>query len=160
MKQCRIFLYLLKKQSGFTLVELFLVMMLMGLSTAALVTQLDFSETRVHTATLKVSKDIQFAQNRAMVTGVMHGFRTVTGTQYEIYEETPGNPVQDPSTGLNMLIDLTNTYGAVNFGDVYQVEFDGLGSPTLGGGAAVTLALGEVNRTFTVEDNTGHINLP
>lgn len=145
---------------GFTLLELVLIVFLLSLTGVGVLISWDLSQPALHGATLKVVKDIRYAQSRAMVTGKMHGFRTLSNSQYEIYQESVGNPIKDPATGQNMQFNLSDAFGNVIFQGTYQVEFDLMGSPTLGGGSTMGLQFGALNKSFTVENNTGRLNLP
>ncbi len=144
---------------GFTVIELVMTLALMGIIAVGALS-IDFEGPSVHAATLKVMADIRYAQDRAMTTGTVHGFRTISTTQYEIYQTAPGTPITDPSTQSPMQINLDTEFTGVSFEDVYQIEFDTLGKPTQGGGQSVSLTSGQVTKTFSVSSNTGLLDLP
>lgn len=150
----------IQEQKGFTMLELTLIMLLMGIMTIGAYTMFSPQDIRVDTATLKVIHDIRFAQDRAMITGRNHGFRNTSATQYEIYDSSAGNPTTDPSTQSSMVINLNSNYPNVQFQGNYQWEFNSLGSPVLGGGSSMTLSNGTDTKTFSLTNNTGLINLP
>lgn len=147
-------------QRGSLVIELTLLAVLLSFFSVGMLTQADDPAAKVQTALMKVSNDVRYAQHRAMVTGLNHGFRTLDGTQYEIYQQTPGNPAQDPSTLGPMQINLANDYQNVAFSAGYQVEFDSKGSPVLGGGMNIFLANGTYSRSFQITNNTGMLVLP
>ncbi|MBF0492397.1 MAG: prepilin-type N-terminal cleavage/methylation domain-containing protein [Deltaproteobacteria bacterium] len=150
----------IKNKRGFSLLELIFTISLISILGLSVVSSSNTSDPTVQSAMLKVVSDIRFAQDRAIITGVNHGFRTISATQYEIYQLTPGNPVNDPSTSAPMQISLYQDYKNVNFARNYQVEFNSYGQPVLGGGLAVNLSKDSSSRTFTVTNNTGLIILP
>ncbi len=144
---------------GFTALEIILTMVLIGISSVALIQNWDSSQPATYSAVLQVGQDIRYAQSRAMVTGTAHGFRTLSNTQYEIYENAPGNPTEDPSTRDPMVKNLNDRFPGVQFQGTYQIQFDSLGSPTVGGGTAVSLTKGTANRSLTVANTTGMLQL-
>lgn len=149
-----------KAGNGFTLLELVLLMTLLGMVSVGVYSNMTPQLIHVDSATLKVVHDIRFAQDRAMITGRNHGFRTITSTQYEIYDTSPGSPTTDPSTQGPMTLTLTTDYPNVAFQSTYQLEFNSLGAPVIGGGTNVGLSNGTETKSFSLTNNTGLINLP
>ncbi len=150
----------LKTRNGFTLLELVLIMTLLSMVSVGVYSTMTPQVVHVDSALLKVVHDIRFAQDRAMITGRNHGFRTITANQYEIYDTSPGNPTTDPSTQSAMTISLATNFPNVVFQTTYQLEFDSLGAPVTGGGTSVGLSNGTETKTFSLTNNTGLINLP
>ena len=146
--------------AGFTMVELLLTSLLISIFTVGVVATWDLSQPSVQTSMLRVAQDMRYAQSRSMITGVPHGFRTLNGTQYEIYKGAPGNPASDPSTRMPMVVDLASRVPGTNFQGNYVVQFDQFGFPTLGGGSNVVLSHGNASRTLTVASTTGMIQEP
>lgn len=148
--------------SGFTLLELVLMMSLIAIVSVGVYSNISPRSMTMYVdaATLKVVHDIRFAQDRAMVTGRNHGFRSYSNNQYEIYDTSAGHPITDPSTQSDMVVSLGTDYPNVNFAANYQVEFDSLGSPVIGGGGSITLSNGTESKSFSLTSNTGLINLP
>ncbi|MCB1213992.1 MAG: prepilin-type N-terminal cleavage/methylation domain-containing protein [Deltaproteobacteria bacterium] len=149
----------LKKQAGITMIELILSMSLMGLVSVVAMNQWNFQRPAVYTSTLKVAQDIRYARHRAVLTGQAHGFRNISSTTYEVYEVSSGEAVRNPSTGQSMVIDLAEQFGQSTFQGNYQVEFDNIGSPTLGSGATISLASGDEMLSLSIEPDTGVVNL-
>ncbi len=148
--------------SGFTLLELVLMMSLIGIVSVGVYSNMTPHSMNMYVdaAVLKVVHDLRFAQDRAMITGRNHGFRSYSTTQYEIYDTSAGNPITDPSTQGSMVINLNSDYPNVAFAATYQVEFNSLGAPVIGGGGSVTLGNGTESKSFSLTSNTGLINLP
>ncbi len=147
-------------QSGFSAIELVMTMTLLSIFGIGMVSTMDLAPSSTQAAMLKVAEDIRYAQNRAMTTGTAHGFKTTSTTSYEIYQGSPGNPTTDPTTRTAMTVNFNNLFKGVSFQGSYQIQFDGMGKPTVGGGSSVVLQKGTSTRTFTVVANTGFINLP
>lgn len=141
-----------------TLLEVCLALLLTGLLSMGLLLQYQEDPTNVHQALWKVGNDVRFAQHRAMVTGTKHGFRTVSSTQFEIYEGDPSNLILDPSTRQPMRVDLAGEYRDVQFHGSYQIEFDALGRPVTGAGTSVRLVGGAAAKSFSVAPNTGALS--
>ncbi len=145
---------------GFTLLELVLLMSLVAIVSLGLYSNMTPTDISVDSAVLKLAHDLRFAQDRAMTTGRNHGFRTLSTTQYEIYDQSPGSPTTDPTGQGPMVINLTTDYKNVIFQGTYQIEFNSVGSPTVGGGSSIGLTNGTETKNFSVTNNTGLINLP
>ncbi len=142
-----------RRQKGISLLELVFMMSLVSILGLSVISNSSTSDVGVQTALMKVVSNVRFAQDRAIVTGINHGFRTISSTQYEIYELNAGNPITDPSTSAPMLISLVNDFKNVSFGGSYQIEFNSFGQPIEGGGSTVTLNKDNSSRTFTVTNN-------
>ncbi len=151
----------ISNKAGMTVIEIILVILFLGLTGVGLLRNLDLSDpTAVTTARNKVAHDVRFAQHRALVTGIAHGFRTLSTTSYEIYQQTPGNAILDPLDQKPMQVSLATNFQDTSFQQTYQVEFDAFGRPTIGGGNSITLTNGTHNKNFTVTQNTGTVITP
>jgi len=154
-------LFLSKGQErGSLVLELSVLMVLLGLFSVSFLLSVNPSSAAVQTALLKVTHELRYAQNRAMVTALPHGFRTLSPTRYEIYEQSPGNPTLNPSTQGPMQVDLSGDFKGVTFSGTYQIEFDSLGRPTIGAGTLYSLKNESTERSFGVTTNTGMLVLP
>jgi len=151
----------ISNQAGLTLIEIVLVILFLGLCGVGLIGNIDLNDpTSVTTARNKVAHDVRFAQHRALVTGIAHGFRTLSTTSYEIYQQNPGNAILDPLDQTPMQVSLATYFQDTSFQQTYQVEFDAFGRPTIGGGNSITLINGTHNKNFTVTQNTGAVITP
>lgn len=146
--------------AGFTMIELLLTIVLMSLVFVFGAKGFDYSPAAVQHAMLKVASNLRYAQDRAIVTGKVHGFQTINNTTYQIYESVPGNLTVDPATMGPMQVDLNNSFKGVTFQGNYQVEFNSLGTPTMGIGVNIVMEKAGVTRTISVNGNTGTLNLP
>lgn len=145
---------------GSTLFELSLLILLLGLFAVGVLLNFNHSPAVAQTAMFKVANDVRYAQNLAMITGVNHGFHTLSTTRYEIYKQSTGNPVKDPTTTGPMEVDLSTQFKKAGFQESYQVEFNSMGKPVLGGGNRITLTSDNVAKSFSITNNTGMLDLP
>lgn len=149
-----------KRVQGFTLIEVALILVLMGLT--VLISSLNYQSapSLVYGAFLKVKADIRQAQNMALTRGGTFGFKTMSNTSYEIYQNAPGTRPIDPVTAQSFVVDLSKDFPNVQFQGNYQIEFSTGGELTAGGGATYTLGYAgqsTVNRSFSVETVTGFL---
>ncbi|MBI4373558.1 MAG: prepilin-type N-terminal cleavage/methylation domain-containing protein [Deltaproteobacteria bacterium] len=143
---------------GFTLLELVLVIAIVAILSIAILPRLDLSPSGVDAAARKIRSDILYAQSLAMSRGTAHGLLFQAGGPYVIYQGSPATPVTDPLTRSVFSEDLNRFYrtGVVND---YQVEFDTMGRPTLGGGGSLIIRNGAVQKTISVRATTGSVTI-
>lgn len=155
-------------ESGFSLIELVLVISLVGImSVYAVPAMLNMGAINLDGASRVVESDIRYAQNLATTTGQTHGFRTLAATgenpiiQYEVYNSVTGAVVSSPYDHLPMSENLEESYNGVEFGSVVDIRFDDIGTPNfVSGSGDVPMATedGESNKTVTVS-STGLIEI-
>lgn len=113
----------------------------------------------VDSAARRILSDLRTAQQLAVTTGTTHGFKNNTNKQYQVYVQTPGTYAQDPVTRQNYLLSFVPQYKDSSFAGNYQVEFDSLGRPTMGGGTVLSVTDGQITKSITITANTGAIYL-
>ncbi len=129
----------LKKSRGFTLIELVMVMVMIGI-VAVVATPLFQNPvgTRSQAAALRLSSDIRYAQMLAIQTQrtVRVIFDAATNSyQIEILEAA-WNVVMNPGTHGNYIVQLNSgdfqnvTLSEVNFNGASEIRFDRVGVPT------------------------------
>lgn len=159
-----------RDRRGFTLVELIAVMVVLGvLAIAATIQASSISATsRLQWASRQVARDLSFARERAMTTGVTHWCRFDTTNQYyTIMAEDPTAPgyasatsVTDPSTQASFVTNLNrNEWNGITLGTGgtfstinYTVGFNSLGRPMTTAGTALSATTGP---TVQVGNGTG-----
>jgi prepilin-type N-terminal cleavage/methylation domain-containing protein len=139
--------------SGFTLIELILVMALIGILAAVVLSKIDFgaasSRASVDGAAYMVASDIRYAQEFAMANRVSKSIQFSTAPPANKYTFNPVSTGMDPSGQLS----------GATIGTTVTFTFNSLGEPTVGGGSFVTLTDGVRSRTITVLQYTGKVNI-
>lgn len=161
---------------GFTLVEILMVVVILGIASAVIIPQIGSRDDRKCAAAARVvMADLIYAQNRAIAVQKKHYVR-FSGSSYSVYDSTDlltpvKHPVnKDPYTVIlgpgatNGLGDVTIT--SSSFGGETIVGFDELGTPfalnpatkaetALAVAGEVRLACGPIQLTIAVEPFTG-----
>lgn len=149
-------------KKGFTLIELVLILTLLGILgvLGGYITSIrDMREVSIDAASRKIQADIRYAQHLAVIIGTNHGVSFTDDGGYEVYQGNPGNPVLDPVTRANFVIDMSD-FNGVSIDGNYQVEFDLTGDPVLGGNDGVELeTTGGREKEIYVYDVTGAVQI-
>ena len=143
-------------QAGFSLIELTLVIVLLSILMVSAEALTPATRADLHPAVRKVHMDILYARQMAMLTNVNHGVQFRNGVGYVIYQGNVVTPIIDPFDKTNFFEDLTR-YGSVQVGNTYQVEFDRIGRPVIGGGGQVQITDTVNTITLTVTTETGNV---
>ena len=144
---------------GVTLMELLLTMAMLSIIALLFISYTgDVGNVAVDAASWKIQSDIRHAQQLATSTGVAHGVVFTEGTTYTVYKKGEvDTPASDPLDRGGMVVNLSE-FGDVAIGNAYQVEYDKVGKPTMGGGGDVTVCSdsGASRRIYVIE-NTGSV---
>ena len=127
---------------GFTLVELIMVVVLIGILAVSVVPKLlDTSAISLAGGAAMVAADIRYTQELAMS---KYAPKTITFTTNDTYYTVNSLTMNLPS-GVSISSGATFT-------------FNSLGEPTTGGGSSVTLSAGAATKTITVDSYTGRVS--
>ncbi|MDO8462059.1 MAG: prepilin-type N-terminal cleavage/methylation domain-containing protein [Deltaproteobacteria bacterium] len=150
----------ISKMRGFTLIELVLVLFLVSFLAVVVEIPSLSSNHGLQAASLKVRMDIRRAQQFAMTGNLNYGVNFSSNGTYSIYQGSVGNVATDPLTNGSYQEDLPARFRNVSIQAPFQVEFDPVGRPVIGGGGSLTLISGGVSQVVQVSSNTGAVNLP
>ena len=142
------------QSKGFTLIEVILIMVIIGILAATVVPRIDFTistTASVDGAAYIVASDIRYAQEWAMANRVSKTVTFATATP-TVYTFSPSSSL-DPSGQLPSGVTISNDF---------SVTFNSLGEPittTPPGVWSVTVSAGGQSRTITVVNYTGKVDI-
>lgn len=145
---------------GFSVIELVLTLTIIALMTATYISVADFTGNALDRAARRLESDLRYAQQLSTAEEVNFGVITNNATTYTVYRINTATPTTDPHTRQPMTLNFVNGYAGISFGANYQVEFDPLGRPIIGGGTQFVLIHPAGNqRTVTVTATTGYVQV-
>jgi len=138
-------------QHGFTLIELVMTMMLIGILSSIAYYRLNPSGFFVRAAADDLITAIRHAQGRAMNHSGIHLYTVqISGNGYSILKD--GNPITDPMTGVP---GFSQVFSGVTVSPTATFNFDGSGRPNLSTALLLTLSSGDAQALIRIEPETG-----
>ena len=138
---------------GFTLIEVILIMVIIGILSATVIPRIDFTlptTASVDGAAYIVASDIRYVQECAMANRVSKSISFTSGNSFYTFPPTtPSTSRLDPSGQLQ----------GVTIGTTITFTFNSLGEPIAGGGNSVIVSGGGQTRTITVTNYTGKVTI-
>jgi MSHA pilin protein MshC len=148
------------QSKGFTLIEVILVMVIIGILAATVVPRIDFTistTASVDGAAYIVASDIRYVQECAMANRVSKSITfTLTQNSYIFPATIPSSSKLDPSGQLPEGVTIT---GCSTNPNPYTVRFNSLGEPITGGNGWVEVTISGQTRRITVLQYTGKVNI-
>ena len=162
------------RQAGYTLIELVVVMILIGIITALAIPR--FVSPKAGPVSRRLLSDIRYAKELAIrfqnTSGnPCCGVYIINSTSYRVFTNNdPNIAAKDPQTGTDYVVTMSKKFSGVTFtyptsfsGNI--LKFDSLGTPFEGSGSGTALGSAKtitVNgpggpRTVTIEPNTGKV---
>lgn len=146
----------MSRRRGHTFVELLIMLAVLGALVVAVTPTSDVGRAALDGCLQRVRSDLHYAQEMAMTTGTVYGFRSINGTSYEIFVGVPGTPATDPYKRTPFVINIPDFYRNVQFfGAQPTVTFAATGTPTIVGGPNIALTDGTLMRQIVITPNTG-----
>ena len=145
------FFYYRKHQSGFTIVELIMVIVIMGILSAIAVNKFNRNTFDVVAASGELVQAIRYAQDKSMShSGATYYQIAITGTGYTVTQG--GVSIIHPIDGT---LGYTKSWSDIALDTTVTIIFNAYGDPGLGGPVTITLSKGSDSDSVTVEDVTG-----
>ena len=141
-----------RQQSGFTLIELIMVIVITGALSALAFSKFNRNTFDVAAASSELVQAIRYAQNKSMShSGASNYQIAINGTGYTVTQS--GIAITHPLTGA---AGYTKTWSDITLDTTATIIFDAYGNPLgLAAPLTITLSKGTDNDSITVENVTG-----
>jgi hypothetical protein len=138
------------RQSGMSLIEFILMMLIIGILSVVVIPKLDTASyfgAPVGGGAFLIASDIRYAQEFAMANRISKSVVFTSGAS--VYTFSPSSGL-DPSGRLP---------SGVTVGSNFTITFNSLGEPTVGGGGAVSVSSGGQTKMISIVNYTGKVTI-
>jgi len=140
-----------KPQSGFTLIEMVMVIVIMGGLSAVAFSKFNRDTFDVVAASGELVQAIRYAQDKSMShSGATHYQVAISSTGYEVTQG--GTAIPHPVTGA---ASYSKTWSDITLDTTATIVFDAYGNPGLGAPLTITLTKNTDTDSVTIENITG-----
>lgn len=144
------------REDGFTLIELVMLLVILGLVGVAIMPKFNVGGINVNAVAVQLRSDVRYAQEIAMS---KYKTKSITFSPYQSgYSFSPSDPTDPPVTQsripANSKVSITDTSNGVS---PVTFTFNSLGEPIVGAGGWVRLSGGGVTKTVNIEAITGRV---
>lgn len=145
------FIHVNKQESGFTLIELVMVMVIVGVMSAVAISKYNRNTFDVGAASGELVQAIRYTQDKSMShSGATNYQIDITGTGYTVTQG--GVSIPHPITGVG---NYSKTWSDISLDTPATLIFDAYGNPGLDAPLTITLSKGSDSDSVTVENVTG-----
>lgn len=147
-------------KSGFTLVEVVIVVASLSILVLSLVPQSNLGNVYVEAAAQRLEQDFRYARDLAVTKNINCGIEFQTNGNYTVYENTTATPALNPLTQQPFQYNLNNNFknvAIINLVGTLRIEFNRNGTPILGQGSILQVSDNQKTISLTVTPNTGFI---
>ena len=161
-------------QKGFTLIELVVVIVIIGIMGLVVLPRIDLGGDRASALARKIVSDIRYAKHLSNTTRGLHGVVFTTASYTVFQNDDPASPTLNPETGNEFLVRMGGNFDGVVLSpslglgaNMDVVKFNSIGRPfrrdgtpiDTAGGNQIIIAGGSVIKTVTIEPVTGNVSI-
>lgn len=150
----------IKKNSGFTLLEVIAVLIIMGIITAFVIGRMSLTSTDVITRTEVIKSHLRYAQSRAMNSSMVWGINFNNNSYWLFNNGNTNNRITLPgedSNTITMSSGMSAGTGIVSF-DSWGKPYTDAGAQTLqASDRTITISKGGDSRSVIITKNTGFV---
>lgn len=157
----------MKKPLGFTLVEMVVVILVIGVFSTFVYFSLQNTPLNLAAQAEQLANDIRYAQTLAMTTSVRYRWIKTTSNSYQI-QNSSGTPIILAQGNTTVILNGNNTFGGFSNLPNNLVNFDGEGTPyvdtaipgtPLSATATITISNGTSTSTISIAPTTGGVTI-
>jgi prepilin-type N-terminal cleavage/methylation domain-containing protein len=158
---------ILKKQQGFTLIELVMVIIIISILSVMVVFSWPGTTINLANQAQQVTNDIRYTQSLAMTKGQRYRWVKTASNAYQI-QDNSGTPIKLSQGNTLVTFGAGITFGTFTNLPNNLINFDSKGTPysdttlpgtALSSSAVIAITAGSTTRTVTISPETGGVTL-